>query len=102
MARFSDEKLQQFYEEFETHKMDFEEYRLEQDRIHTEFLQAIRDNTHAVADLARRASGIIEVWEASQGAVKVLNWVSKGVKWIAGIGIAVSGIWLFLKTGQWK
>ena len=100
MPRFTDAKLQQFYEEFEDHRIAFEAHRMEQQELHTELLASIKENTTAVASLASKTETIIEVWEASQGAVKIFRWIGTGVKWMAGLSIAVAAAWYSFKGGK--
>jgi len=100
MPRFSDDKLEGFYQEFVLHQEAFEMHRTEQQQFNTELLASIKENTTAVASLASKTETIMEVWAASQGAFKVMKWVGSAVKWVAGVLIAIGGVWYYFKNGH--
>ena len=108
--RFADEKLQAFHEEFiALHgefgilRDQFEEHRMETQRLHNEILQALRDNTASTTDTSRlltqltiRAEGVISAWEASQGALTILGWVGSAIKWVAGVLVSAGAVWYWI------
>lgn len=95
--RFSDSELQDFYLEFKEHKELFNTHRMEQAELYADLLNAIRENTSAVSKLATKTESIIEVWEASQGAVQVLKWAGSIILWFSSIGAAVAAVYYFVR-----
>lgn len=62
----------------------------------------IDDALQELSEMSLKISLLIEIFEAGHGALKVMGWIGKGVKWLMGIGIAVYAIKIFLTTGHWK
>ena len=110
MPRFADQELQKLNEEFlALHsqfvvlKDEFEEHRMETQRLHNELLQALRDNTNSTTETSKlltqltvRTEGVIAAWEASQGALTILGWAGSAIKWVAGVLVSAGAVWYWI------
>ena len=49
-----------------------------------------------VNETCENTAGLVDMWRAATGTIKVLNIIGSIIKWIAGIGAGVSTLWLLL------
>jgi len=83
-----DKKLTQHLETFERHE--------EAENLkHRELIVAQQLNTEALNNLASSTAGLVEAWDAAEGAVKVGAAIGRFVKWMAGFAI-IAGALSFL------
>lgn len=94
MPRFSDEKLQQFYDEFDVCRKQTQEDR---ERI----FSALRENTQTVKAQAKATEDLVAAWDAAQGFVKIMAAIASMAKALIPIGLFFGGLWYFIKTGHW-
>lgn len=52
--------------------------------------RAQEDNAQAISQLAAATAGVIEVYAASQGAIKVGAVIGRFIKWVSGIGAVLT------------
>lgn len=102
MTAKEEQRVDRLYREFIEHQEQFEAYRMDQQKLYQELLTAIKDNTTAVSALASRTEGILEIWEASQGAYLFAKWVGKLVLWVSSTMGAIVGVYWLIKTGHIK
>lgn len=99
--RFSDDKLNEFYDEFKAHEK-------EESDISRQLLDCLGDNRRAIdeireenraaiAQIRNDTRELIEAWQAAEGAVKVAGVLGAFVKWLSGV--AVIG-WLVVEMGK--
>jgi hypothetical protein len=61
--------------------------------------EATLHNAEAIGQLTAATAGVIEVYNASQGAIKVGSTIGKFVKWLSGfavVGVAATWVWKHL------
>lgn len=93
-GRFSDDRLNEFYDEFVQH-MEGEE------ASRKEFLLAIERNTVAVNGQAKSTADLVAAWNNAQGFLSVMVWISRWIKILTPIAIVLGAIFYFIKTGTW-
>lgn len=86
--RFSDEKIQKFYEEFVRHKT-------EEERLYKELTTAVQENSEKL----ERVHDAVVLWDDIRGTVRVLAGFGRVVKWVAGTGAAIGAIWYAITHG---
>lgn len=84
-------------------KFEFEMYREQEDQRNqhsqsqlNQLINATQQNAEAIGQLAAATAGVIEVYNASQGAIKVGAAFGRFVKWLSGLavlGVAVKWVW---------
>ena len=94
--RFDDANLQEFYMAFQSHRAEHREFMEAQTRKNDELINAIKDNTSAVASLASKVAdivskteGIIEIYESGKGFAKVTKMAGQATIFIAAVITAV-------------
>ena len=75
---------------FDDHLLDFREYKHEETKKWDVFLDEQRSNTASINTLVQSTNGLVEAWEAGSGAIKVINWGGRLVKWAGGMGLALA------------
>jgi len=73
-------RLDEHIEEFNLHTLE-EEKRWEQ------LISVQEANNRAISDLAESTRGLVEVWEAASGAIKVGNAIGRFAKWLTTIAV---------------
>lgn len=74
----------------EGHIENFRTHKIEETRRHELFLDSQIKNTQAITALTKNVSGVIQVYETA-------NSLSKFVRWVAGLIIAVSTVVYYLE-----
>lgn len=92
--RFTDEKLQEFYEEF----VDCRE-QTQKDR--EGLLAALQQNTAAIKAQSQATEELVTAWNAAQGFVKVMAALASVAKALIPVGLLLGAFWYFIKTGHW-
>jgi hypothetical protein len=72
------------------------------DKRMQEMTERLEENTLATQRTEANTADIVEILQAWKGAFKVLVWVGKLAKpmgAIVGLGVAIYGAWVALKTG---
>lgn len=80
----------------EDHISESESHRAQNQEMFDKLLDAQNKNTEAIGELTKATAGVIEVYTASQGAIKVGSAVGRFVKWlssIAIIGVGFKWVW---------
>jgi len=85
-SRFSDEKLQEFQEEFRDHVMRCEERFNDGDRQFGQLIQAQQRNTEAISLLIDETRAIVQLHRDFQGVARVGVGAQKLVVWLAKLG----------------
>ena len=80
------------------HISESKKHRDQQQENFDKLLNCQIENTEAIAQLTAATAGIIEVYSASQGAIKVGAAVGRFVKWATGIGV-ICYAWFHYPTG---
>jgi hypothetical protein len=81
------------------HIFESKMYREQNQVMFDRLLEAQQKNTDAITDLTEATAGIIEVYQASQGAIKVGSAFGRFAKWLSGIaiiGVAFKWTWSHL------
>ena len=81
------------------HIFESKMYREQNQVMFDRLLEAQNVNTKAITDLTKATAGIVEVYQAGQGAIKVGSALGRFLKWASGlavIGIAVKWMWSHL------
>lgn len=47
----------------------------------------------SVANIEKNTAGLVDMWQAGEGTVKVLRWFGKCAGWCGGIATAATAIW---------
>ena len=83
---------EQFREDREERKMDREEIR--------NLTKATMQNAEAIGQLTAATAGVIEVYNASQGAIKVGTALGRFVKWLSGFAVVgAAAVWVWKHLG---
>ena len=83
-------------QKIDNHISESKAHREETQVMIVKLLKSTTDNAEAVGKLAESTAGIVEVYSASQGAIKVGSAVGRFVKWLTGIaiiGVGFKYIW---------
>jgi len=100
--RFSDEKLNRFYQDFKQH-VDLVDKHIADFKDHVEneklLIERIADgqeaNTRAIESLAKNTSDLVEAWNGAQSVVKMGSLLGKFGKWLTGLAfLGVAFKWL--------
>lgn len=88
--RFTDEEIHAFHLDYLKHK---------EHEIHdrTQLMKCMNDNKNAVQELTKSTKGLVEAWEATQGAVKVSVVIGRFVAFLSSFGFIAWGILEFAK-----
>lgn len=104
--RFSDEQLQDFYEQFIEHSKTEEHMHAaytariaDYERSQQELRDTLEDTTDALNSLTHSISSMLTAWEIAQGAWKFTGFIGGVAKWVAGVSIAVATLWYMIKQG---
>jgi len=81
------EKLILLQEKLDNHIAEYDERRKQEDDRWDHLLQCQEQNTQCMKDLTDSTKGLIEAWEAANGAVKTLSALGRFVKWLSGFAI---------------
>ena len=102
--RFEDDQLHAFYLEFKEHADQEVSDRQVRIADREQLLRSMNENKEAIQELARlqtesieSTKGLVEAWDATQGAVKVSVVIGHFVKWGVGVGGPLYGLYLFVK-----
>ena len=83
-------------DEIDVHISQFKLYREENQEMVVQLLKSTAANTESIGRLTEATAGIVEVYSASQGAIKVGTVIGKFVKWITGlavVGVGFKWVW---------
>lgn len=78
------------------HIFESQQYREQNQEMFVQLLQSTKANTDSIGDLTKATAGIVEVYTASQGAIKVGSALGRFVKWLTGlavVGVGFKWIW---------
>ncbi len=92
--RFSDEKLETFYQEFKAlaGRFDAVEARdLDRDARELARDELMRSNTEAIRELNESTATLVQAWGDAQSVVRVGSALGKFAKWGAGIVVVLAG-----------
>lgn len=95
-SRFSDEKLQEFQEEFRGHVARCEERFNDGDKQFGQLIQAQQKNTEAISLLVEETREIVQLHKDIQGAARVGKSAQNFGIWLAkwgAIGIGFGALW---------
>lgn len=80
----------------EDHIEEHSQYMKENQEMITQLIKSTKANTDSINDLTKATEGIVDVYVASQGAIKVGTAVGRFVKWCTGIavvGVGFKWVW---------
>lgn len=69
------------------HIIESKMYREEYQEMFGQLLQSTKANTESIGQLTVATAGILEVYAASQGAIKVGSALGKFAKWLTGVAV---------------
>lgn len=69
------------------HIFESKMYREQNQEVFAKLLEVTKTNSESIGQLTAATAGIVEVYAASQGAIKVGSAVGKFAKWLTGIAI---------------
>lgn len=52
-----------------------------------------------IDSLCTNTQGLVDLWNAGEGTIKVISVIGSIIKWVSGIAVALGSIW-FLLNGQ--
>lgn len=93
--RFSDEKLNTFYNDFKEHRARCEERFDECDDLVRDFIEIQKANTKAISDLTEETRAVVQLHKDFQGAARLGTSLQKFIIWLGkwgaiGIGLATA------------
>lgn len=80
----------------EDHIEEHSQYMKENQEMFIQLIKSTKANTDSISDLTKATEGIVDVYIASQGAIKVGTAVGRFVKWCTGIavvGVGFKWVW---------
>tara|TARA_R110000744_G_scaffold380326_3_gene500761 strand:+ start:34904 stop:35242 length:339 start_codon:yes stop_codon:yes gene_type:complete len=83
-------------QKIDDHILESQQYREQNQEMFVKLLQSTKANTDSIGDLTKATAGIVEVYVASQGAIKVGTAVGRFVKWCTGlaiVGVGFKWVW---------
>jgi hypothetical protein len=83
-------------QKLDKHIFESQTYREENQEMFAKLLQSTKANTDSIAELTTATKGIIDVYQASTGAIKVGTAVGRFVKWAMGlavVGVGFKWVW---------
>lgn len=93
--RFSDLRLEKFYQEFKTHQREYREHIEEETVLMGEMMTCQQENTAAITNLTENTTELIDIMNTAQGVVKAGAVLGRFGKWIGSIAILGIGLkWL--------
>jgi len=63
---------------------------------HQQLQAEINDLKTKVEELTEMVQELVAIWRAASGFVTVMGWIGKTIKWTAGIGGALFGLYMLL------
>lgn len=91
MCRFSDEALQQFYDEFSIYKKEFDSHV----KTFSEHIEKEDKNWEIIMEHIEETKGLLDLYETGLAGKKIAGWILNLAKWLAGMGIFV-GLYHYL------
>lgn len=98
--RFSDEKLDAFYKEFQDLKEQTKEREQKDAEERLAICMALEQNTEALERLSANTEGLIEAWNRGKVILWLVSGTAKWIKILAPIGAVIAGGVYLLKTGS--
>jgi hypothetical protein len=77
---------------FHIHIEHFKQHELTEKENYQELLRKVNES-------CENTKGLVDIWNAATGTIKVITVIGSIIKWLSGIAIAVGSIW-FLLHGQ--
>ena len=65
-------------------------------------LSCMKKNTEAIEKLTEDTRGLVQAWNASEGALTVARWIAKVMGWLTVVGTPIIALIYWIKTGHWK
>jgi len=78
------------------HIFESQMYREQNQEMFVKLLESTKANSDSIGQLTAATAGIVEVYVASQGAIKVGTTVGRFVKWCTGlaiVGVGFKWVW---------
>lgn len=78
------------------HIFESQMYREQNQEMFVKLLESTKANTDSIGQLTAATAGIVEVYTASQGAIKVGTALGRFVKWLTGlaiVGVGFKWVW---------
>ena len=94
-VRFSDDKLHEFYDEFQEH------VRLEGE-LYGNLMRKIDANTAATEALTKSTMTLVKAWNAAEGVATFGSWIGRVALWISSIAGVIAGVWYLVVHGTPK
>ena len=94
-VRFSDDKLHEFYDEFQEH------VRLEGE-LYGKLMRKIDANTVATEALTNSTMNLVKAWNAAEGVATFGSWLGRVALWISSIAGVIAGVWYLVVHGTPK
>lgn len=89
-------ELEEFKEILYTHvgllNSHLEHFKQHEEQEKTQFNEVISK----LNESCENTKGLVELWNAGAGTIKVLSIVGAVIKWVSGIAIGLGSIWLLL------
>lgn len=95
-------KLRQtaFEQKLDNHIAEHSQYMKENQEMFVKLMESTKANTDSISELTKATAGIVEVYTASQGAIKVGSAIGRFGKWLTGIAIIGVGFkWVWEHLG---
>lgn len=85
--RMADENINLLQQKLDNHIEEFNKFRAREDDRWANLIACQERNTRSIESLSASTRGMVEVWEAANGTVKVLSALGSFVKWLSGFAI---------------
>ena len=83
-------------QKLDEHIFESQMYREQNQEMFVKLLESTKANTDSIGQLTAATAGIVEVYTASQGAIKVGSALGRFVKWLTGlavVGVGFKWVW---------
>ena len=81
----------------EIHIERFRMHEIEEVNRHDNFLVSQNEQKEAINNLTVSTKGMVEAWEAANGAIKVANNIGKLMKWLSSFAV-IGGLYIWFKN----
>ena len=62
--------------------------------------KAVKENTRITASIATDTGELLELFRAAKGGFKVVGWLGFVLKWVAGLGAALVGLYVAIQQAR--
>ena len=89
------ESIEKLSDKLDEHIVKFEQHEHVEIERHKAYVYGQQANLAAIKDLSEKTHGMVEAWDAAQGAVRVGATLGKLAKWISGFAVGAAALSYF-------